>query len=211
MNCLDIDQQNQSWNFPYLAQGCTCHAKARWIFFKTEVESYILYCMKISRHENFAVSRSWSKNHEIKMPRKTVFSNNRKIKILWKTIFSVNRSTAKLNSRKQNRFFDCAVKIHKNPVLLTIRNNLSKKIKSKTWNLVLVCNKEFLLTFVKKKFFSLGTAKLKCSKINFFSKTAKLKCCKMHFFSWTAKIKCCKMQFSIKKPQNLNDYEIFMQ
>ena len=30
----------------------------------------ILYCMKISRLENFAVSRSSSKNREIKMPRK---------------------------------------------------------------------------------------------------------------------------------------------
>ena len=59
-------------------------------------------------------SRSRSKNREIKVPRKTVFRTNAKLKCT------------------KNPFFDCVAKIHKNPVLLTLRNNLSKKKKSKT-------------------------------------------------------------------------------
>ena len=43
--------------------------------------SKILHCMKISRHENFGVSRSSSKNREIKMPRKMHFELNREIKM----------------------------------------------------------------------------------------------------------------------------------
>ena len=64
------------------------------------------------------------------------------------------RNTAKIKCTKKIRFFDCIdAKTYKNPVLLTIRNNLSNKIRSKTWNhdLFFVCNREFLLTFVKKK------------------------------------------------------------
>ena len=41
----------------------------------------LLYCMKISRHENFTVSRSSSKNREFKMPRKLHFELNREIKM----------------------------------------------------------------------------------------------------------------------------------
>ena len=41
----------------------------------------LLYCKKISRHENFAVSRSSSKNCEIKMSRKMHFQFNREIKM----------------------------------------------------------------------------------------------------------------------------------
>ena len=41
----------------------------------------LLYCKKIWRHENFAVSRSSSKNREIKMSRKMPFQLNREIKM----------------------------------------------------------------------------------------------------------------------------------
>ena len=43
--------------------------------------------MKISRHENFAVSRSRPKNREIKMPRKMNLELNREIKMQQNTYF----------------------------------------------------------------------------------------------------------------------------
>ena len=59
--------------------------------------------MKISRHENFAVSRSKPKNREIKMPRKTILL-----------------PTAKLKCMKMH-FFDLATKIHKNFCLFGVK------------------------------------------------------------------------------------------
>ena len=47
--------------------------------------------MKISRHENFAVSRSRLKKREIKMPRKTILELDREIKMPRKTILEVDR------------------------------------------------------------------------------------------------------------------------
>ena len=47
--------------------------------------------MKISRHENFAVSRSSFKNREIKMPLKIHFQLNREIKMPLNTVFAKNR------------------------------------------------------------------------------------------------------------------------
>ena len=41
----------------------------------------IIYCMKLSRHEDFAVSRSSSKNREIRLPRKMHFELNREVKM----------------------------------------------------------------------------------------------------------------------------------
>ena len=47
----------------------------------------LLYCIKISRHENFAVSGSTSKNREIKMLRKMHFELNCEIKMPQNTEF----------------------------------------------------------------------------------------------------------------------------
>ena len=47
--------------------------------------------MKISRHENFAVSRSRPKNREIKMPRKTILELDREIKMPRNSHFSLDR------------------------------------------------------------------------------------------------------------------------
>ena len=46
----------------------------------------LLYCMKISRHENFAVSRLGSKNREIKMPRKMILELDCEIKMSRKMV-----------------------------------------------------------------------------------------------------------------------------
>ena len=41
-------------------------------FFAEETFTDILYCKKISRHENFTVCRPRPKNREIKMPRRKI-------------------------------------------------------------------------------------------------------------------------------------------
>ena len=48
--------------------------------------------MKISRHENFAVSRSKTKKHEIKMPGKTNLELNREIKMQRNTFSQPGKS-----------------------------------------------------------------------------------------------------------------------
>ena len=65
-------------------------------------EELLLYCMKISRHENFTVSRFWPKNREIKVPRKMILELDREIKMPRKTNFSVNRE---LKMHKKIRCF----------------------------------------------------------------------------------------------------------
>ena len=51
----------------------------------------LLYCMKISRHENFAVSWSSSENREIKMPEKISWKLDREIKMLRKMNLEIDR------------------------------------------------------------------------------------------------------------------------
>ena len=59
----------------------------------------LLYCMKISRHENFAVSRLGSKNREIKMPRKMILELDRaKLKCREKWLSATAKLKCILNS-----------------------------------------------------------------------------------------------------------------